>query len=83
MSNLTLNLTPDDEERLARVARAAGLSLEEAATAAVRAQLDADAAARREIEAGIAEIDAGAGITLEAFEREMDAFMAGLSSRRA
>jgi predicted transcriptional regulator len=33
-----------------------------------------------EIEAGLAELDAGAGMPLEDYEREMDAFMAKLQA---
>jgi len=75
MSSLTLVLSDADKARLSQIAAQRGVTLEEAAAAAVKAQLDADAAARREIEAGLAELDAGAGMSLEDFEREMDSFM--------
>src|SRR5690606_20564362 len=76
MSTLTVEIEDGDKNRLADVARRAGISVEEAAAAAVK--LEADAAARREIEAGLAELDAGAGVSLEDVEQEMDAFMRDL-----
>ena len=82
MSTLTLTLPRADAERLAQLAARTGMTLEEAAAEAVKAQLDADAAARMEIEAGLAEIDAGAGVSLDIYEREMDAFMNELRAAR-
>jgi len=82
MSTLTLTLPKADAERLAQLAARTGMTLEQAAADAVKAQLDADAAARREIEAGLAELDAGAGVSLEDYEREMDAFMNELRRAR-
>ncbi len=76
MSTLSLTLPEGDADRLAEIAARAGVTMEQAAATAVRAQLDADEAARREISAGLAELDAGQGMTLEAYEREMGAFMA-------
>lgn len=76
MSTLTVEIEDGDKNRLADVARRAGISVEEAVAAAVK--LEADAAARREIEAGLAELDAGAGVSLEDVEQEMDAFMRDL-----
>ena len=67
---------------MAEVAARSGVTIEQAAAAAVRAQLDADSAAREEIEAGLAELDAGAGMNLEDFEREMDGFMHDLQRGR-
>jgi hypothetical protein len=49
----------------------------------VKAQLDANAATRREIEAGLSELDAAAVMTLYEYEREMDAFVAALQAERA
>jgi predicted transcriptional regulator len=80
MSVISLKLPEADAARLAELAAREGRTPESIAAAAVRARLDADAAARAEIEAGLAELDAGAGMTLEAYEREMDAFMAELRS---
>jgi hypothetical protein len=37
-----------------------------------------DPGGRAEVEAGFAELDAGEAISIEDFEREMDAFMASL-----
>lgn len=82
MSTLTLTLPRADAERLAELASRGGMTVEEAAAEAVRAQLDADSAARSEIEAGLAELDAGAGLSLEQYEREMDAFMIELRASR-
>jgi predicted transcriptional regulator len=82
MSVVSVTLPDDDADRLAELARREGASPEEVATAAVKARLDADAAARREIEAGVAELDAGRGLSLQDYEREMDAFMADLQTRR-
>ncbi len=82
MSPLTVTLPPADVERLSKVAARAGMTLEEAAAEAVKAQLDADTAARKEIETGLAELDAGAGLSLDDYEREMDAFMKELRASR-
>ena len=71
MSTLSFDLTDADKDRLAAIAAREGMTLEEAAAAALKAQLDADAAARAEIEAGLAELDAGDGMSLDDFEREM------------
>lgn len=82
MSTLSLTLPKADAERLAEIAAREGVSLEAAAAAAVKAQLDADAHGIEEIEAGLAELDAGRGMSLEAYEREMDMFMAQLTPAR-
>jgi predicted transcriptional regulator len=82
MSVVHLNLTDQDAERLAELARREGGTPEGVAAAAVKARLEADAASRREIELGLAELDAGEGLSLEDYEREMDAYMAGLQARR-
>lgn len=82
MSEISVKLAEADAKRLADLAARQGETPEAVAAAAVRERLDADAAARREVEAGIAELDAGAGMTLEAYEREMDAFMADLQTER-
>ena len=47
-------------------------------TPLVNLTVSEDAERLAEIEAGLAELDAGEGMTLEAYEREMDAFMAEL-----
>jgi predicted transcriptional regulator len=78
MSTLTLNLADADKKRLAEIAAQRGVSVEEAAASAVKAQIEADAAARKEVEAGLLELDAGDGLSLEDFEREMDGFMRDL-----
>lgn len=83
MSVVSVTLPEQDAKRLAELARREGATPEEVAASAVKARLDADAAARREIEAGLAELDAGQALSLEDYEREMDAFMADLSARRA
>lgn len=83
MSVVFVTLPEQDAERLAELARRVGATPEEVAASAVKARLDADAAARRDIEGGLAELDAGQGLSLEDYEREMDAFMADLSARRA
>jgi predicted transcriptional regulator len=82
MSTLTLTLPKTDAERLVKLAERDGVTVEEAAARAVRAQLDADAAARQEIEAGLAELDAGKGVSLEDYEREMDVFVNELRAAR-
>ncbi|MBC7770513.1 MAG: hypothetical protein H7124_17160 [Phycisphaerales bacterium] len=82
MSTVSPDLTDADKKRLADMAERRGITLEEAAASAVKAQLDADAAARLEIEAGLAELDAGAGMSLEDFEREMDGFVSDLHRSR-
>ena len=83
MSIVSVNLDDADAKRLTDLATREGQTPEAVATEAVRARLDADAAAQSAIEEGLAELDAGAGMTLEAYEREMDAFMADLRTRRA
>mgnify|MGYP000988194770 CR=1 FL=1 len=83
MSVVSVTLPDEDAHRLAELARREGATPEEVAAAAVRARLDADAAARHEIEAGLADLDAGNAISLDDYEREMDAFMADLQARRA
>jgi predicted transcriptional regulator len=83
MSVVSVTLPEQDVERLAELARREGATPEAVAASAVKARLDADAAARREIEAGLAELDAGRALSLEDYEREMDAFMADLSKQRA
>ena len=83
MSVVSVTLPEDDADRLAELARREGATPEEVAAAAVKARWDAVAAARREIEAGLAELDAGESVTLEDYEREMDVFMAELQARRA
>jgi predicted transcriptional regulator len=80
---VSLNLAEDDAKRLAELAAREGKTPEAVAAAAVRARLDADAASRKAIEVGLAELDAGAGMTLDAYEREMDGFMADLLAGRA
>lgn len=82
MSVLTLTLPQSDADRLAEVAERTGQSVEQAATAALKAQLDAEFAACGEIEAGLAELDAGNSETLEVYEREMDAFVAQFAPTR-
>lgn len=82
MSSLSLTLPESDAARLAEVAAREGISLEQAAAAAVKSHLDGEEVARREIEAGLVELDAGQGMTLDAYEREMDAFMARLPPAR-
>lgn len=82
MSVISVNLPKADAERLAELAAREGETPESIAAAAVRARLDADANDRAEIQAGLAEIEAGAGMTLEGYEREMDAFMAELQAGR-
>jgi predicted transcriptional regulator len=82
MSVVSVTLPDDDADRLAELARREGATPEQVGAAAVKARLDADAAARREIEAGLAELDAGQVLTLEDYEREMDAFVANLQARR-
>lgn len=82
MSTLTVILAPAEAERLAELAKREGAAPEEIAAAAVRARLDEDAAWRGEIAAGLQELDAGAGMTLDDFEREMDVFVAGLRAKR-
>jgi predicted transcriptional regulator len=82
MSTLTLNLPKVDADRLTEIAARQGISMADAAAAAVTAQLDADAAARAEIEAGLGELDAGQGLSLDAYERELDAFLKQLPPAR-
>jgi predicted transcriptional regulator len=82
MSVISVKLPKADADRLAELAAREGQTPEDFAAAAVRDRLEADAAARREIEAGLAELDVGGGMTLEEYEREMDAFMAELQARR-
>jgi predicted transcriptional regulator len=82
MSVISVKLPEADAQRLAELAARVGETPEAIAAAAVRERLDADAAARGEIEAGLAELDAGAGMTLDDYEREMDAFMAELEGKR-
>jgi predicted transcriptional regulator len=81
MSSVTIDLPKDDAERLAELARREGATPEEIARDAVRAKLDEESAWDAEVRAGIAEMDAGQGMTLADFEREMDDFMAGLRAR--
>ena len=76
MSVISVKLPEGDAERLAELAAREGETPEAIAAAAVQARLDADARDRAEIEAGLAQLDAGEGMTLDAYEREMDAFMA-------
>ncbi len=82
MTPLVLILPEADRARLADIAARAGVTPEEAAAAAVKARIAADNAARAEIEAGVAELDDGLGLTLEDYEQEMDAFMSVLQARR-
>lgn len=82
MSTLSVTLIEGDAERLAELAAREGVTPEQAAAAAVRARLDEDAAWRGEVAAGLAELDAGLGMTLADFEREMDAFVAQLPAAR-
>ncbi len=82
MSTLSLTLPKTDADRLAAVAAREGVSVEQATIAAVKAHLDADAADRAEIVAGLAELDAGQGMSLDQYEREMDAFIATLGAAR-
>jgi predicted transcriptional regulator len=82
MSVISVKLPEADAKRLAELAAREGETPEAIAAAAVRERLDADSASRGEIEAGLAELDSGAGMTLDAYEREMDAFMADLQAGR-
>lgn len=82
MRTLSVELPETDADRLADLAAREGVTPEQAAAAAVRARLEQDLAARQDVEAGLAELDAGKAMTLEAYEREMDAFMASLALSR-
>lgn len=82
MAVISVKLPEADAERLAELAAREGETPEAVAAAAVQARLDADARDRAEIEAGLAQLDAGEGMTLEVYEREMDAFMAELQAGR-
>ena len=83
MSKLVLTLPEAVAKRLAGLAAREGQTPEHVAVAAVQAMLDDQAAARREIEAGLAELDSGQSMSLENYEREMDAFMASIQAGRA
>ncbi|MEJ0059038.1 MAG: hypothetical protein WDM79_05440 [Terricaulis sp.] len=83
MSDLTLTLASDDAQRLAELAAREGVTPEQLAEQAVRARLDEDAAWRAEVEAGLAELDAGKSMSFEDFEREMDTFMTELRAKSA
>lgn len=83
MSVVSVTLPEQDAKRLAELAHREGATPEAVAAAAVKARLDADAEARREIEAGLAELDSAKMLSLEDYEREMDTFMAGLQTKRA
>lgn len=74
MTTLSIDLQRDDAERLADLAKREGVTPEALALDAVRARIE-DSAWRAEVEAGIAELDAGQGLSMDDFEREMDAFM--------
>ena len=76
MSTLSVTQPKADAERLVEPAAREGATPEQVALAAVRARLEADAAWCGEVAAGLAELDAGVGMTLADFEREMDAFVA-------
>ena len=82
MAVISVKLPEADAERLAELAAREGETPEAVAAAAVQARLDADARDRAEIEAGLAQLDAGEGMTLEVYEREMDAFIAELQAGR-
>ncbi len=82
MSVISVKLPEADAERLAEFAAREGETPEAVAAAAVQARLDADARDRAEIETGLAQLDAGDGMTLEVYEREMDAFIAELQAGR-
>jgi len=82
MSVISVKLPERDVERLAELAAREGETPEAIAAAAVQARLDADARDRAEIEAGLSQLDAGEGMTLDAYEREMDVFMAELQAGR-
>ena len=82
MAVISVKLPEADAERLAELAAREGETPEAVAAAAVQARLDADARDRAEIETGLAQLDAGEGMTLEVYEREMDAFMAELQAGR-
>lgn len=82
MSVISVKLPEGDADRLAELAAREGQTPEAVAAAAVQARLDADASDRAEIEAGLAQLDAGEGMTIEVYEREMDAFMAELQAGR-
>ena len=82
MAVISVKLPEADAERLAEFAAREGETPEAVAAAAVQARLDADARDRAEIETGLAQLDAGEGMTLEVYEREMDAFMAELQAGR-
>ena len=75
MTTLSINLPSDEAERLAELAQREGKTPEAVALDAVRARIDGDAAWIADVEAGLAELESGAGVTMEDFEREMDAFM--------
>ena len=79
---LQLTLLKADSERLAALAKREGVTPEALAAAAVRARLDEEAKSAAQVEAGLAELDAGQGMTIEDFEREMDGFMGSLAAQR-
>jgi predicted transcriptional regulator len=81
MTTVSIDLEREEVERLAELAKREGKTPEALAADAVRSHLD-DAAWRAEVEAGMAEIDAGHSETFEDFEREMDAFMNQLRAAR-
>lgn len=82
MSTVTITLPQAEAERLAELAKREGATPEAVVEAAVRARLDDDAQWEAEVQAGLADLDAGRSLTLEDFEREMDEFMNGLRAAR-
>ena len=79
---IAVPLAPDAEARLRAAAEALGDSVEETAALALQEWLTDDADWAASVEAGLAEIDRGEGMSRDAFEAEMDVFMADLNASK-
>jgi predicted transcriptional regulator len=79
---MKVNLSPDLASKLAREADRRGISTERLAREAIERAVDDDDGFLREVDAGLAQIDAGQVLTHEAVGTRLDQKLAEHQSRR-
>jgi predicted transcriptional regulator len=79
---MEVNLSPDLEDKLARAARRRGVSAETLIREAIERAVDYDEWFIREVEKGLAQIDAGQVLTHEAVGTRLEQRLADHQSRR-
>lgn len=79
---MEVNLSPDLASKLARAADRRGISAELLAREAIERAVDYDDGFLREVDAGLAQIDAGQALTHEAVGTRLDQKLTEQPSRR-